>query len=148
MVAIYKRRYSSGCFIQNIFSKIDFKSTLAFILRKETSLGLMINSVNKQILDQLKNYEESKDINIFFLKQNSLVQPKLIILIFKMLMKLSINIFSQTLNQNLGQIMKLLKAMFTIFLEISIAVKDQTISGIRNTSSYQFLVHKLSKYQD
>ena len=47
MVAIYKRRYSSGCFIQNIFSKIDFKSTLAFILRKETSLGLMINSVNK-----------------------------------------------------------------------------------------------------
>ena len=148
MVAIYKRRYSSGCFIQNIFSKIDFKSTLAFILRKETSLGLMINSVNKQILDQLKNYEESKDINIFFLKQNSLVQPKLIILIFKMLMKRSINIFSQTLNQNLGQIMKLLKAMFTIFLEISIAVKDQTISGIRNTSSYQFLVHKLSKYQD
>ena len=148
MVAIYKRRYSSGCFIQNIFSKIDFKSTLAFILRKETSLGLMINSVNKQILDYLKNYEESKDINIFFLKQNSLVQPKLIILIFKMLMKRSINIFSQTLNQNLGQIMKLLKAMFTIFLEISIAVKDQTISGIRNTSSYQFLVHKLSKYQD
>ena len=148
MVAIYKRRYSSGCFIQNIFSKIDFKSTLAFILRKETSLGLMINSVNKQILDYLKNYEESKDINIFFLKQNSLVQPKLIILIFKMLMKRSINIFSQTLNQNLGQIMKLLKAMFTISLEISIAVKDQTISGIRNTSSYQFLVHKLSKYQD
>ena len=148
MVAIYKRRYSSGCFIQNIFSKIDFKSTLAFILRKETSLGLMINSVNKQILDYLKNYEESKDINIFFLKQNSLVQPKLIILIFKMLMKRSINIFSQTLNQNLGQIMKLLKAMFTIFLEISIAVKDQTISGIRNTSSYQFLVHKLSKYLD
>ena len=39
-------------------------------------------------------------------------------------MKRSINIFSQTLNQNLGQIMKLLKAMFTIFLEISIAVKD------------------------
>ena len=148
MVAIYKRRSSSGCFIQNIFSKIDFKSTLAFILRKETSLGLMINSVNKQILDYLKNYEESKDINIFFLKYNSLVQPKLIILIFKMLMKRSINIFSQTLNQNLGQIMKLLKAMFTIFLEISIAVKDQTISGIRNTSSYQFLVHKLSKYQD
>ena len=148
MVAIYKRRYSSGCFIQNIFSKIDFKSTLAFILRKETSLGLMINSVNKQILDYLKNYEESKDINIFFLKQNSLVQPKLIILIFKMLMKRSINIFSQTLNQNLGQIMKLLKAMFTIFLEISIAVEDQTISGIRNTSSYQFLVHKISKYQD